>query len=273
VHDAPFGLGPAGAPEQRALMPTLACRFASFGDYAENAAAHLAMLGIERVETYAPADAAETDALRRTLNAYGLRAGSLQVPGPLDAADLLDQIAARLPAFAALDCRHMLVPAKSGDLDHAAACARLRELGQFVQPHGLIVMVETHPPLAENAEVARRTMEAVGLGNVGINYDPANVYFYNRGVDAVRELEPIVEFVVGVHLKDTPGGYREWNFPALGRGVVDFRGLFRLLDAVGFDGPYTLEIEGVEGETASEALTVARVAESLGYLRGLGRLG
>jgi inosose dehydratase len=106
---------------------------------------------------------------------------------------------------------------------------------------------------------------------VRINFDTANVYFYNHGVDAVAELERLAEFVAAVHLKDTDGGYRHWHFPALGRGVVDFGGVFRVLDEAGYAGPYTLEIEGIEGEERTEALVCGRIAESVEFLRMLGR--
>ena len=43
-------------------------------------------------------------------------------------------------------------------------------------------------------------------------------------------------------------------------------------DGVGFAGPYTLEIEGIEGEPRTERSVCDRIAESLGYLRGLGRV-
>jgi sugar phosphate isomerase/epimerase len=53
--------------------------------------------------------------------------------------------------------------------------------------------------------------------------------------------------------------------------VVNFSGIFEALDAAGFDGPCTLEIEGIEGEQRTERLVCDRIAESVGYLRGLGR--
>jgi sugar phosphate isomerase/epimerase len=53
--------------------------------------------------------------------------------------------------------------------------------------------------------------------------------------------------------------------------VVDFAATFEVLDEAGFDGPCTLEIEGVAGETATQELVCERMAESVEHLRGLGR--
>lgn len=249
----------------------LASRTASFQPFEANAPLHLASLGITRVEVHAPA-AADGAALRATLSAHGLSVGSFQVNGELDRPELLETLSERFARFAEFSCQHALIPAKLGSADFDAGVGRLREAADLAAVHGITLMLETHPPLAENAAVSLRTIAAVDRANFGINFDPANVYFYNQGADAIGELEPIAEHVVGVHLKDTPGGYRQWNFPALGRGIVDFPALFRVLDTVGFDGPYTLEIEGIEGETPTEPLVVGRIAESLGYLRGLGRV-
>src|SRR5207302_1865217 len=112
-----------------------------------------------------------------------------------------------------------------------------------------------HPDLAHNGEVALGTMRAIDHPNVRINYDTGNVYYYNEGVDGVAELRKILEYVGAVHLKDTSGGYRAWNFPALGQGVVNFPEIFRLLNGRGFYGPFTMELEGIQGETLDEAAT------------------
>ena len=51
--------------------------------------------------------------------------------------------------------------------------------------------------------------------------------------------------VTNVHLKDNRGGFEDWYFPAVGDGgSVDFARVRRILDGVGFAGPYTIEIEG-----------------------------
>src|SRR5207248_11391401 len=114
------------------------------------------------------------------------------------------------------------------------------------------------------------TIEAVGAPNLGWNLDTANLYYYTQGVNAVDECRKGLDLIRSVHLKDTNGGYRTWYFPALGDGVVDFAGVFRLLNERGFTGPFTFELEGIEGETLNEAETQARVTRSLDHLRRIG---
>lgn len=249
----------------------IACRPHSYGPFAEVAFAHLASLGIGHVEIDVP-PADQLSAVVDELQRHGLQASSLQGECDLSRADVRDQVAAQMPAFAALNSAIMFVSVKAGDTPPDVAIGRLREAGEVVAAHGVTLALETHPDLATNATVARATLEAVNHPNVRLNFDTANVYFYNHDVDGVDELQRVVEFVAAVHLKDTDGGYRHWHFPALGRGIVDFRRVFEVLDVAGFAGPCTLEIEGLDQEVKTERLVCERIAESAGYLRGLGRL-
>jgi inosose dehydratase len=105
---------------------------------------------------------------------------------------------------------------------------------------------------------------------VRINFDTANIYYYNAGADAVAELRTILPYVEGVHLKDTRGGPQQFDFPTLGEGVVDFPGVFGLLNSRGFFGPFTMELEGTKGLDRDEAQIKQHVAESVAYLRRSG---
>ena len=39
------------------------------------------------------------------------------------------------------------------------------------------------------------------------------------------------------------GGYHDGAFPELGQGVVDFAGVFAVLNGRGFTGPFTIELD------------------------------
>lgn len=249
----------------------IACRVESYAPFVPVAFEHLAGLGLRHVEVPVPKPT-DLDALRTELQRHDLTASSLHGECDVCRADVADQVAAQMPAFTALGTRFMFVSVKAEGTPLPAVYDRLRAAGAVAARAGVTIVLETHPDLITNAEVALRTMRGVDHPNVRINYDTANIYFYNRGTDGVAELRRIAQYVATVHLKDTDGGYRSWNFPALGRGVVRFAETFALLDAVGFTGPYTLEIEGIEGEKRTERLVCDRIAESVGFLRGLGRL-
>ena len=250
----------------------ISCRTASYGDYEACAREHLASLGIKCVEMLVPAPD-QIQAAADELGRWGLRATTLHSECDIKREDFVSQIEAQMPAFKALGTKLMFISCGIADTPVETAYQRLRAAGDVVAKHGVTMVAETHPELFSNGDVALQTMQAVDHPNVRVNYDTANVYYYNHNIDAVEELRKILPYVGAVHLKDTSGEYHTWNFPALGRGVVDFPRIFELLDSVDFTGPFTMEIEGIEGEQKSERLTCDRIAESVGYLRGLGILG
>jgi L-ribulose-5-phosphate 3-epimerase len=250
-------------------MPTnlIAVNLGSYGRYRENAPAHLQSIGIRHVEIGVPA-ADKAEAVARQLGEHGLSISTMTAP-----CDLAKPAEAFVPA--ARTARAMGVPilfisAKAGELPRDQAYQRLRELAQIADQHGVTLSLETHPDLAENAAVARETVESVGHPRLRWNLDTANLYYYNQGIDAVEECRRGLDLIRSVHLKDTNGGFHTWHFPALGDGVVDFAGVFRLLNQRGFHGPFTFELEGIKGETLTEAETQARVARSLDHLRAIG---
>ena len=249
----------------------IACRYSSYGPFAARAYEHVAALGLRHMEIVVPA-ADEIDGTAAALRAHGLAASSMHGECDLSRPDVAERVAALMPAFAALDCRLMFASVRRGELPAETAYVRLREAGEAAGAHGVTIALETHPDLMTNAEVALQTMRGVDHPHVRMNFDTANLYFYNRGVDCIEQLRRVVRYVAAVHLKDTDGGYRHWHFPALGEGIVDFAGLFEVLDQAGFDGPCTLEIEGLEGEEKTEQIVCDRVAASVNHLRKLNRI-
>ena len=249
----------------------IACRPYSYAPFLDVAYEHLASLDVRHVEIEVPA-AEQLQATREELDRHGIQASSLQGVFDVSRADPADQIAGQMPACEALGASLLFLSVKAGETPLDTVYGRLREAGQVAAEHHVTIVMETHPDLITNGTVARATMEGVNHPNVRVNFDTANVYYYNKGVDGAEELRKIAEYVAAVHLKETDGGFERWCFPALGRGIVKFPEVFDVLDAGGFAGPCTLEIEGIEGETKTERLVCDRIAESVGYLRGLGRL-
>jgi L-ribulose-5-phosphate 3-epimerase len=73
-------------------------------------------------------------------------------------------------------------------------------------------------------------------------------------------------------VKDSRGGYEDWYFPALGQGgFVDFLKVREILDAAGFTGAYTIELEGIGGEPEPGIdVRQERIAQSAKHLRSCG---
>lgn len=147
----------------------------------------------------------------------------------------------------------------------------LLELAEEALKLGIVLALETHPPLVTNAAEGLATMRALRHRNIGINYDTANVYYYNRVIDTVAEIEALLDHIVHVHLKDSRKGFEDWYFPAIGKGTIDIPGVFKALNAAGYYGPFSLELEGIqgEGELPLEARQ-QRIVDSMAYLRKIG---
>ncbi len=90
-----------------------------------------------------------------------------------------------------------------------------------------------------------RTIEEVGMENVGINLDPANLIMYGKG-NPVDALDVFGKYVRNVHGKDgrypTDGRNLGKEVP-LGEGKVQYPAFIKKLAEVGYAGPITIERE------------------------------
>ena len=146
----------------------------------------------------------------------------------------------------------------------------LRYLGDYAADHGVRIALETHGGLTRNGRLALKLLEAVDHPAIGLNYDTGNIYYYNDDLDPAEDVKQVADRVVQVHLKDTAGGKGEWQFCTLGEGRVNFPAIIAVLQAAGFHGPYSLELEGRRGEDFNREQNLERVKKSLDYLRQIG---
>lgn len=110
----------------------------------------------------------------------------------------------------------------------------------------------------ETPVVLLRTIEDIGLENVGINLDPANLILYGKG-NPVDALDVFGRFIRGVHAKDGcyPTTGRELGEEkAMGEGKVDFPRLLAGLHTLGYTGALTIERE-ITGEQQLKDIQLA----------------
>lgn len=147
----------------------------------------------------------------------------------------------------------------------------LQRIASEAADRGIVYCCETHPGLCQNAASMLRTIAEVDHPALRINFDTANLFYYNRNVDLAESLRQTREFIAHVHLKDTPGGFEQWSFDRLGNGVIDFVQVREMLDEVNFCGPYSIEIEGIAGEPEPTLIEYeSRMAASVEHLRSCG---
>jgi L-ribulose-5-phosphate 3-epimerase len=105
-----------------------------------------------------------------------------------------------------------------------------------------------------------RAIHDVGLDNVGVNFDAANLILYGKAnpVDAVEVLGPYIQ---GIHAKDGlyPTNPRELGREVpIGQGKVNFPVFIKRLKEVGYRGPLTIERE-ISGPKQTEDVRAAKI--------------
>jgi sugar phosphate isomerase/epimerase len=148
------------------------------------------------------------------------------------------------------------------------AAAHIRELLPYLEEYDLILVLENHGEHA-TGQIIKEIVNLVGSPRVLVNYDTANVIYY-AGVDPLVDIPTCVDKIGYLHIKDKIGGLQEWNFPALGKGHVDFPGIFALLDKAQNNSPMSIEIEFTKDGPKDLTEVNQAVRDSYDYLAGLG---
>ena len=143
---------------------------------------------------------------------------------------------------------------------------------------GVRFALEVHPTeIAYDFVTTRKALAAVGRrGGFGINLDPS--HFAHQFLDAAAFAVEFADRIYHVHVKDSRrfldgrssilGSHlnfgepeRGWDFVSPGHGDVNFEGLFRALNHIGYSGPLSIEWEdsGMDREWgAQDALAFIR---------------
>jgi len=138
---------------------------------------------------------------------------------------------------------------------------RLVALADMAGEHGLMLLLETGQ---ETSACLRGLLEELNHPALGVNFDPANVVLYDKGVpvEAVRILGPWIKHV---HVKDAirtqqPGTWgREVPW---GEGEVGGANFLRALREAGFAGTLAIEREAGDNRLGDIQLAAERLAEA-----------
>jgi L-ribulose-5-phosphate 3-epimerase len=134
------------------------------------------------------------------------------------------------------------IPEDPVDALYPGAVEAIRTVTQHCQSNGQHFLMETGQ---ETPTTMSRMIRDVGLPNLGVGLDTANLILYGKAnpVDAVDILGPHVR---SVHAKDGrwPTNPSELGEEVLiGKGLVDFKTVFAKLHALGYTGAITIERE------------------------------
>jgi len=148
------------------------------------------------------------------------------------------------------------IPENPNDPEYRSLVSSLRYLVQHCRARGVNFLFETGQ---ETPVTILRAIEDIGLDNIGVNLDPANLILYGKG-NPVDALDVFGRYVRGVHAKDglypTSGRLLGREVP-LGEGKVDFPRLVAGLKRLGYQGALTIERE-ISGPEQERDILMAR---------------
>ena len=218
---------------------------------------------------------ADLDTVDRLLNQHGVRVTSCGCfsGNPLHS-DVVSIIRRKLDLASHFGAPVVVLDAGSAEneVEREQLYAHLRDIGDHAGKLGITVCFETHRGLCVNHREMLRVMADLDHPHLRLNFDTANLLYYNEYANVEVALAKVCHLVRHLHLKDSMGEYQQWHFPAIGcGGAVDFLRVYQIMRDCGFNGPYSIEIEGIEGEGDLPLEEYhERVVASVTYLRRLG---
>lgn len=153
---------------------------------------------------------------------------------------------------------HMgFIPECPFDPNFEPLCDTIRKVAQHLKRNGQYLLFETGQ---ETPVTMLRCFEQVGMDNLGVNLDTANLILYGKA-NPVDALDVFGKYVRNLHAKDgfyPVNGHDLGEEVRLGDGKVDFPALFRRLKELGYDSYVTIERE-ISGEQQDEDIRHAKV--------------
>ena len=152
---------------------------------------------------------------------------------------------------------HMgFIPENPNDTQFAPFCVAVRQVAEHLKKNGQYLLFETGQ---ETPVTMLRCFEKVGMDNLGVNLDTANVILYGKA-NPVDALDVFGKYVMNIHAKDglyPTNGHDLGSEVRIGDGKVDFKALFNKLHELGYDSYVTIERE-IEGEKQTEDIRYAK---------------
>jgi sugar phosphate isomerase/epimerase len=148
------------------------------------------------------------------------------------------------------------IPENPNDPLYGEAVEAIRTVAQYCAKNGQTFRCETGQ---ETPITLVRAIHDVGLDNVGVNFDVANLILYGKAnpLDAV---DIFGSLILGVHAKDGlyPTDTRKLGEEVpIGQGKVDFPGIVERLRKMGYTNPLTIERE-IRGEKQTADILAAK---------------
>jgi sugar phosphate isomerase/epimerase len=148
------------------------------------------------------------------------------------------------------------IPENPNEPEYQETVEAIRTVAAYCRQNGQKFRCETGQ---ETPITLVRAIRDIGLDNVGVNFDAANLIMYGKAnpVDAVEILGPYIQ---GVHAKDGlyPTDPKQLGKEVpIGQGKVDFPVLIARLKQIGYRNPLTIERE-ISGDKQTADILAAK---------------
>lgn len=154
------------------------------------------------------------------------------------------------------------IPEDPNDRRYEESVVAMKQIASYCKERGRSFLCETGE---ETPITLRRMIEDVGLDNLLVNLDLANLIIYGKG-NPIEALEVLGQLVRGIHAKDgvLPTSTRKLGKEvAFGEGRVDFPAVFEQLRRLNYKGPILIEHEISGPERTKEILRSKAILENL----------
>lgn len=154
------------------------------------------------------------------------------------------------------------LPENINDPQYFGIIATLRSIANECKKLGLCFLFETGQ---ETPITLLRVIEEIGLDNVGINMDTANLILYGKA-NSADAITVFGKYVMDTHIKDgfyPTEGKKLGKEVKVGEGMANIPEVAKRLKAVGYKGNYIIERE-ISGEQQTKD-----IIDTIAFLRGI----
>ena len=132
-----------------------------------------------------------------------------------------------------------------------------------VKDTGIKVAIHTHGPDGAPFPNIQKVVEVYKDPSLGIGCCMDLGHSVRMGEDIVKDIKKYKAWIYDIHIKDESEASKKGQTWEMGRGVMDFRPIVKVLRRIKYKGVVSLEFEK-NGKNPHPG-----VAESIGYLRGV----
>ena len=132
-----------------------------------------------------------------------------------------------------------------------------------VKETGIKVAIHTHGPDGAPFPNIQKVAEIFKDPSLGVGCCMDLGHSVRMGEDIVKDIKKFKDWIYDIHIKDETAPSKQGKTWEMGRGVMDFRPIMKVLRQIKYKGVVSLEFEK-NGDNPHPG-----IAESIGYLRGV----